>query len=149
MALYRSLKGGTKKKGTFIYHGQRLRFGEVVSSADEPVDGKGNSLCECPTPTNRACLSAKSKSMPCRHIGFELVQDTQAPVTSLVERTSQDFIKLAEEDSRTKPQIAKDIKEKYGVEVDHRPIRKADLLAMEYECGLLKGKDAAERLQQA
>lgn len=127
MKTYRTLKGGSAKQGKFIYRGQRFKFGELVTSEAEPVDGKGNSLVDCENPA------------------FELVSD-DAPArsaTPLGKKTSVDFIELANNDQRTKPQIARDIKTKYEVAIDPRPIRKADLIAREHELEALKGKDAA------
>jgi len=127
MKTYRTLKGGTAAgRGKFIYRGQRLKFGEIVQCDIEPTDGKGNSLVDCPDSA------------------FELVSD-DAPARNITgKKWEVDFDKLAAEDTRTKPQIAADIKEKYGQAIDPRPIRKSELIAQEYRLNIMKGRDAAE-----
>lgn len=131
MKTYRSLKGGNSKVGKFIYRGQRLRTGDIVQSETEPTDGKGNSLVNSERPA------------------FELISESgpRNPDARDVFPTGKkwdiDWIERANTDTRTKPEIAADIKKKHGQEIDHRPIRKADLLAQEYQLDLMRGKDAA------
>lgn len=131
MNTYRSLKGGTAKQGKFIYRGQRLHTGEIVMSDSDPIDGKGNSLCEGPSPA------------------FELISKGPMRDPDAQDRFPTgkkwdvDFVERANNDPRTKPQIAADIEKKHGQKIDPRPIRKADLLAQEYQLDLMRGKDAA------
>lgn len=132
MKTYRTLKGGGGPgRGKFIYKGQRFRAGEVVESELEPTDGKGNSLVDCDNPA----FEFVSEDTPGRP------SDTKKPSPSV------DFIRMANDDPRTKPQIAKEIELKHGVKIDSRQIRKVDLLAQEYQLDITRGKDATQAEQ--